>query len=167
MPEDRQPSSPDASARAPLRSTAEGALNFAQMFLTTKYALMERLFVELQAPLDPQERPAVRARFQRVLARGERALRLRLVVNVLLAFGLVTTLFSATARLVTVPPTAEVGVAATRTLLDLVAAFSASFAAALIALRLAFDRYLSRIDVSATFLAMRLLDDHHGGREDQ
>lgn len=134
----------------------EEALQFTRWFTSSKYALMARFLGELDD--DPSERNAgqIRDRYCRALTHGQRVTHARTAVTVLLALGVVATAVATLVRLFAVPTMVAGDVLATQAFLDRLAAYSASSAAALVALRLMFDRYLERVDVAATFLAIEL-----------
>lgn len=129
-----------------VRRLGDGALDFTKWFLRSKYRLMASFLGELEQAPDARDEAALRTRYCKALTHAERVLTLRGVVTVLLALG------AATATVSAVSDALAVGGGALKT----IAAWSASLTLLLILLRLAFDRYLSLVDVSATFLAMQI-----------
>lgn len=144
-----------AHARRRLRKreggSGERALDLASWFLRSKYALMAGFAGELREA--PGERDAVEleARLSAALERGERGLRVRTAVTVLLAASVLSALVATLARAVDGLVLHDLA-----RLVDQVAAVSTSLSVVLVALRLACDRYLERVDVTATFLAAQL-----------
>lgn len=138
------------------RDLGDDALRFARWFTRGKYVLMEDFLGELRKAPEARNEEELEARFARAVAHGKRIQAARSVVTVLLGLGVVAAAFATLARFLYVPDPLAGDVAFTASLLDRVAALSASSAVVLVALRLAFDRYLSLVDVTATFLAMQL-----------
>jgi hypothetical protein len=132
-------------------SIGEEALHFTKWFAQSKYRLMGEFLGELQSTREERDPEVLRARYCRSLQHAQRVQRARGVVTVLLALGVIATAAAAVANLL------DLGEAGGATaFLERAAAISASVAVALVALRLAFDRYLERVDVVATFLAIQL-----------
>lgn len=134
----------------------EESLHFARWFASSRYRLMAEFLTELEEPASERATDALRDRYCRALAHGQRVMRARAFVTALLALGVIATAVTAVMRLVALPGAIEADVAATQDLLDRLAAYSASAAVLLVGLRMAFDRYLERVDVTATFLAIQL-----------
>lgn len=134
----------------------EEAMHFTRWFLQSKYALMAGFLGELRRAPDERDAARIQERFCRALRHAERTNRARGVVTLLLALGVVATGATSVANLVDAPELVEGDVAATATLLERAAAVAASASILLVAMRLLLDRYLERIDVAATFLAMQL-----------
>lgn len=130
------------------RQTGEEILHFSRWLLSSKYRLMARFLGDLKTVPSPQRVIELEARYRRALQHGERIYAANGVVSILLALGVLTAAASALADVT--------GLAAPIGPLERVAAVAASASIALIALRLAFDRYLERVDVVATFLATLL-----------
>jgi predicted anti-sigma-YlaC factor YlaD len=160
-----------AARRAPLfgeghhgavRRLGNDALRFARWFFRSKYQLMAGFLGELESAPEARDEGALRERFCRAVTHAVRVQRLRSVVTALLALGVVTAAFAAVVEVVSLPASWAGDVAATRALLASVAAWSASASAVLVALRLAFDRYLGLVDVSATFLAIEIASSNAG-----
>lgn len=127
------------------RDFGEEALGTAKWFLQSKYRLMGRFLAELERPPGERDPELLRVRYDRALRHGERVHRARTFVTVFLAIGAITATGSAVAN--------ALGVGE---ILARAAAFSASATVLLLALRLSLDRYLERVDVAATFLAIQL-----------
>jgi hypothetical protein len=111
---------------------------------------------ELEEPPEARDEQALRARFCRAVSHAIRVQWARSAVTALLALGVLTTALATAADVLIIPPALAGDVAATRALVERIAAWSASASILLVALRLAFDRYLGLVDVSATFLAIQL-----------
>jgi hypothetical protein len=133
-------------------SVGEEALHFTRWFMQSKYKLMGEFLGELQSASEERDPEALRGRYCRALQHAQRVQRARGIVTVLLALGVLATAASAVANLLDVGD----GAASTTAFLERAAALSASIAVALVALRLALDRYLERVDIVATFLAIQL-----------
>jgi hypothetical protein len=84
-----------------------------------------------------------------------RVQRARTLVTVLLAVSVAGTAIATMANVAYLPGL-SIELSATKLLVERVAAWSASLSILLVAMRLAFDRYLGLVDVSATFLAIQL-----------
>ena len=138
--------SPTPFVREPGHTLGDEALEFTSWFAKSKYHLMGGFLGELAMPAKDLE--TLRDRYCRALTHALRVQRARSVVTFLLALGVVATAATSIANLLDVP--APLG------LLERAAAISASVAVALIVLRLLFDRYLERCDVTLTFLAIQL-----------
>lgn len=122
-------------------------------FVKNRYVLWEGLVEEAQ---HEREDPVARqARFDAALKHAKRVLVARLVVTILLAFGVIASVASALIAVATVPGFEE-GAAAADRLFELVAAYAGSASVALLAVRFALERALTRYDVVASFLAPRL-----------
>ena len=134
----------------------DDALRFMKWYVRGKYVLMGGFLGELDDPPEERDAEAVRKRFCEAIRHGRRVQAARTVVTVLLTLGVVTTAFATIANVLFVPPPLEGDVAAAKTVLERVAAWSATGAVVLVVLRLAFDRYLALVDTSATFLEMQL-----------
>lgn len=139
-----------------VRRLGSGALDFTRWFFQSKYALMASFMGELEEPPDARDEADLRHRYCAALTHGVRVQRLRTLVTVLLAMGVVTAAFATALDALVLPPLLAGNLDATRILLQKVAAWSASASVLLVALRLAFDRYLGLVDVSAIFLGMQL-----------
>lgn len=139
-------------------SIGEEALHFTRWFMQSKYHLMGRFLGELQSDAQEREPEALRARYCRSLQHGQRVQRARGVVTFLLALGVIAAAASTVANLLHL----GAGAAATTQLLERGAAISASATVILVALRLLLDRYLERVDIVATFLAMQLASSARG-----
>jgi len=126
----------------------EEALHFGRWFAQSKYHLMAGFLGELQRPAAERDAARLRDRYCRALTHAQRVHTARGVVTFLLALGVVATASSALAD--------ALGVPAPTGYLERAAAIAGSISALLIALRLLFDRYLVRVDVAATFLALQL-----------
>lgn len=100
--------------------------------------------------------PALAARLVRTIAKGKRAARGRLVVTILLAFGVIATAAAAVLNAADAPTALEGDVATARAALARTAAAAGSATLVLLALRLAFDRYVGLVEMDAIVLAMRL-----------
>ena len=138
------------------RLIGESSLRFTRWFLKSKFALMQAFLGELEMPAQARDPSHDRRRFLLAMRHAERALVGRVVVSVLLVFGIVATAAAAVARVLYVPAALTPGVEATLVALDRVAAVSGSLTVLLLALRLAFDRYLERVETTAVFIAMQL-----------
>lgn len=134
----------------------DDALRFMRWYAGGKYALMAGFLGELDDPPQERDGEALRGRFCAALAHGRRVQTARAVVTFFLALGVVTTALATVATAFFLPDVLAGDVATGRAFLERVAAWSATFAVVLVALRLAFDRYLELVDTSATFLAMQL-----------
>lgn len=128
------------------RSTGEEILHFWRWLFVSKYHLISRFLGDLKSTPSAGRVDELDERLRRALRHGERVYQARSVVNLLLALGVVTAAAGAIAD--------TSGLEAPFGLLERVAALAASVSLALIVLRLAFGRYLERVDVAATFLAM-------------
>src|SRR5581483_683255 len=124
------------------RRLGNGALDFARWFLRSKYRLMASFLGELESAPESRDEPALRERFCKAVTHAVRVQRLRSAVTLLLALGVVTAAFAGVVQVVSLPAALAQDVALTRALLARVAAWSASASVLLVALRLAFDRYL-------------------------
>lgn len=158
----------DARSRRQRRGTATGplgdeehslgeeALDFTKWFTQSKYRLMAGFLGELAR--DPGERDldVLKERYTRTLTHAQRVLTARGLVTFLLVVGVVAAAASAIANLLAVPTILEGDVAATTGFLQRLAAYSTSASVVFVALRLLLDRYLERIDVTATFLAIEI-----------
>lgn len=120
-------------------------MHFGKWFAQSKYRLMGRFLGELVEAPQEREMEELRERYGRALTHGQRVHRMRGVVTVLLAIGAGTAAGSAIADALLLGD-----------LLAGVAAIAGSLTVGLLLLRLAFDRYLERVDVTATFLAIQL-----------
>jgi len=129
---------------------------FVKWFATSKYALMERYLPQLERGSFERDPARLRARFQRVLALANRVRRMRIVVTVFLAMGIIATVVSRILDRIPLHQMLGADEAFIHDVLDNASTFSASFAVVFLGLRLAFDRYLARIDVNATFLAIEI-----------
>lgn len=126
----------------------EEALHFTKWFTRSKYHLMRRFLGELRRAPETRDAGTLELRYRRALTHALRVQRARTVVTFLLALGVIAAAASAVANVLDVAlPTG---------FLERAAAFSASVSVALVAVRLLLDRYLERVDVSATFLAIQL-----------
>lgn len=143
-------------ARRSAARIGDEALHFARWFTKSKYALMDGFLSELDDAPEERDPATLRARFIRAVTHAKRVQLARTLVTLVLAAGVLATAGAAVARVVFEPANMERTVGVTTTLLDHFAAYGASFTVALVALRLAFDRYLGLVDVTATFLAMQL-----------
>lgn len=144
--------------RAALRAAAANASDlrdFARWYLKSRYALMTRFLADLEAR-PARDRERVREDFLHAVRHGERVHRARGVVTFLLALGVVATVAATVVDVLWVPDVLEGDVARATSALDRAAAIAGSFTLVLVALRLAFDRYLERIDVCASFLGMQI-----------
>ena len=130
------------------RRLGNDALRFARWFFRSKYALMAGFLGELEQTPEARDERDLRQRYCRALRHAMRVQRARAVVTVLLAMGVLTASSAAVLDALAGPEG--------RALVQDVAAWSASISVLLVGLRLAFDRYLGLVDVSATFLAMQL-----------
>lgn len=131
----------------------------ARWFFQSKYKLMGRFLAELERDPSARDAEELRDRYERALRHGLRVQVARAVVTALLAFGVVATVAAMVLNLLRLPEALGGNV---ETALDRVAAYATSGAAVLLALRLALDRYLERVDVSATFLAMQIAASGRG-----
>ena len=144
----------------------DDALRFMKWYAGGKYALMGGFLGELDDRPEERDAEALRARFCEAVSHGRRVQAARTGVTVLLALGVVTTAFATVANTLDVPEAFAGDVGSARLMLERVAAWSATFAVVLVALRLAFDRYLDLVDTSATFLAMQLATAARPPRQD-
>lgn len=134
----------------------DDALRFMKWYVGGKYALMAGFLGELDDPPELRDGKALRDRFCQAVQHGRRVAIARTLVTALLALGVVTTAAATLTTVFFLPSAFEGDVAAVRASVDRLAAWSASFSVVLVALRLAFDRYLDLVDTSAHFLAMQL-----------
>lgn len=130
----------------------EEALHFTRWFMHSKYHLMRSFLSELRRTPGAREIDTLEVRYLRALTHALRVHRVRSVVTFLLALGVIAAAASAVAN--------ALDVAFPTGFLERAAAFSASVSVALVAMRLLLDRYLERVDVSATFLAIQLASAH-------
>lgn len=130
----------------------EEALNFTRWFAQSKYRLMGRFLGELSSSAEEEDTEALRERYCRALQHGQRVQQARTIVTVLLAMGVVAAAATAIANALGLGE----GAAATTSFLERAAAVSASAAVLLVAVRLLLDRYLERVDIVATYLAIQL-----------
>jgi len=126
----------------------EDAVQFTRWFMRSKYHLMGGFLGELRAPRPPEEAEALAARFCRAIVHGQRVHQGRALVTFLLALGVIATATSAVANALAVDLPSEP--------LERAAALAASVSVFLVAVRLSLDRYLDRVDVTATFLAIQI-----------
>ena len=126
----------------------EEALHFAKWFARSKYQLMGGFFGELRRAPDKRDPEVLHDRFCRALTHAQRVHQARGVVTFLLALGVVAAASSAVAN--------ALDVDLPQGMLERAAALSASMSVVLIAIRLLIDRYLERVDVAATFLAIQI-----------
>lgn len=138
-------------ARPPTRRLGDDALDFPRWFAQSKYRLMRRFVFELEEPPAERDIAALRERYLRTLAQGERIQRARGVVVGLLALGVISAATGAIGGVVT----GEEGAALGRSL-DRLAAVAGSLTLFLLVLKVALDRYLARVDVAATFIGMQI-----------
>lgn len=129
-------------------SLGEEALHFTRWFLRSKYVLMAEFLGELAGDPAQRDTASLVDRYRRALRHAERVLLARSLVTILLALGVLAAATSAVAN--------ALGVAAPVGVLERAAAFSTSAAVLLVALRLLLDRYLERVDIAVTFLAIQL-----------
>lgn len=134
----------------------EEALHFTRWFAQSKYRLMGEFLGEIERAPETRSVPDLRSRYCRALEHGQRVHQARGIVTLLLAIGVVAAAVSTIANALDAPAALAADVAAWTAFLERLAAISASVSVLLIAIRLAMDRYLERIDVTATFLAMQL-----------
>lgn len=123
-------------------------MHFTRWFAQSKYHLMRAFTDEIARAPDEFDGPRLRDRYDRALDHGQRVHRIRSLVTLLLAAGAISTAASAVAN--------ALGLGETPGLLDRVAAYAGSATVGLIVLRLLLDRYLERVDVVATFIAIQL-----------
>lgn len=124
------------------------ALHFAKWFLRSKFALMEGFLGELEAAPEERDAAELEHRFLRCTRHAQRVLLARSIVSFLLVLGAVATV--GTALLARFGTVRIIGA------LEAAAAIAGSLTVLLLAMRLAMDRYLERVEVSATFIAMQL-----------
>lgn len=129
-------------------SAGEEVLQFTRWFLQSKYKLMGQFLGDLQRTHDAAERERLREYYCRALQHAQYTQRVRGTITVFLALGVLAAAATSIARLL--------HVAYSSGALDQAAAYSASASVALIAARLAVDRYLERVDIVATFVAIEL-----------
>jgi hypothetical protein len=129
-------------------SIGEEALHFTRWFAGSKYKLMASFIGELRRVPEERNLAELQERYCRAVTHGQRVLQARGVVSFLLALGIVATAASAIANLL--------DVALPTWILERAAAYAASVSVALVALRLLFDRYLERVDITTYFLGMQL-----------
>lgn len=132
----------------------EEALHFARWFSQSKYRLMAEFLGEIARAPEERDPSRLKDRFARAVAHAHRVHQARGVVTGLLALGVVAAAASAVGD--------ALGLAAPIGLLERAAALSASAALVLVAIRLALDRYLERVDVAAIFLAIELASSVKG-----
>ncbi|HUR68729.1 MAG TPA: hypothetical protein VM370_05735 [Candidatus Thermoplasmatota archaeon] len=133
------------SHRADEHRIGEEALHFTRWFARSKYHLMGEFLGDLVRAPEERNAERLKARYCRALEHAQRVLTARGVVTFLLALGAIATAGTAIANAL------HLGDIVARA-----AAISASATVALVALRLLFDRYLQRVDVTVTFLAIEL-----------
>lgn len=126
----------------------EEALHFTRWFAQSKYHLMARFLGELRHASGERDARVLQERYCNALTHAQRVHQARAVVTFLLALGVVSAATSAVANALDVDVQAG--------LLERAAALAASASVLLVALRLLLDRYLERVDVTATFLAIQL-----------
>jgi hypothetical protein len=150
-PPPAEPAAPDLDQRI-----GEEALHFARWFASSKFALMQEFLGELRR--DPRDRDAaeIERRFCACTTHAKRVLTARGVVTALLALGVVSTAVAGFLAAVALPDVVEANLLAWVRLVRHVAAWSGAVTVVLLAARLLMDRYLDRVEVSATFLAMQL-----------
>jgi hypothetical protein len=145
---------------------AAGSLRFLRWFLKSRFALMGG-YADLLSR-DPSERDVglLRARFLEAVRHAERVLLARGVVTLLLAFGAVTTVTTAVLGSLALPEGLEAPRSLTALALRRVESVAGSLTLVLLALRLAFSRYLDLIDVTATYTAIALAGASKRGPQD-
>lgn len=151
-------------ARSRLRfhrsALGDRALDFARWFSRSRYDLMAGFLGEMERAPAERDADELRQRFVRALRHGERVSRARTAVTVLLALGVLTAMTTTLVQLTDAPAVADALM-----LLERVAAISTSLSVVLVVARLACDRYLERVDVTATFLAVQLATAPRPSRE--
>lgn len=138
------------------------AMRFAKWFVRDRFSLMEGFLGELDH--DPAQRDvlALRRRFLEAVEHARKVLLVRVVVTVLLASSVVVTASSvvlenlAVANETILPALFRVPVEEVRILLVTIESVAASAALLLLVARLAADRYLELIHVTASFTAMQI-----------
>jgi hypothetical protein len=137
------------------------AMRFAKWFVRDRFSLMEGFLGELDR--DPRERDvvALRRRFLESVAYARKVLVVRAVVTVLLASSVVVTASSVVLERLAgandaIPALFRIPVAELQALLLLIEGIAASAALLLLVARLAADRYLELIHVTASFTAMQI-----------
>lgn len=143
------------------RDIGDDALAFARWFAKDRFQLMEGFLHELERAPGERDAAALKARFLHAVRHARTVLALRGVVTVLLAFSVVATAASTlldnlAALNQRLPALLDMPVDQLRALLLGIQAVSAAGALVFLVLRLAFDRYLELIQVTATYTAMQL-----------
>lgn len=143
-------------AHVPEDEPRGGLLGFFRWFFRSRFHHMEEYLDELTRDPSEIDAASVRARFLRATRHGQRVLAARLSVTILLTAGILTTTIASVANAVDVPEALQGDVDRARDLLERVAAIAGSFTILLLALRLAFDRYLRLLETRALLLATQL-----------
>jgi hypothetical protein len=134
----------------------DDALSFAKWYTRNKFQLMESFVGELDK--NPMRRDPIylRERFLDTLRHAKQVTNVRAVVTVLLALGAAATFVGTALDIFVAAPVIGTTAALTKSVFTQVAALASSLTLVLLVVRLALDRYLELVDVSAHYTAMQL-----------
>lgn len=130
---------------------------FLRWFVRDEFALRRSFVHELRRARESRDPALIERRLDHALRHAKQALVARTVVTALLSLGVVSTVLSTLAGVVWQPP-------GLTTLVDRVAAVAGSATVVLVVARLAVDRYLNLVAVTADYLAMMLASGGEGAQ---
>lgn len=143
------------------RASEPDVLPFPGVLLVNRFQVMDAFGAALDTPPGKRDRANLEGQWDRVLARGARAMRFRLVVTILLGFSVVATAIAGLLDLSQAVgtagnPQARLAVQGLLDLLGIVQAVAGSAAAVLLVARLVLDHYLDVASTAAHLLAAQL-----------